>query len=160
MSDTRPDAPRDARFADADEGPLRLRALDAEDLTVLSALVQDAVTQVGEMGWLKQHRRFAALVNRFRWEGPTRTPERVRSMLVIEGVTAVRSQGVDPRDKDTVLSILSLAWEPGEDGTGRVVLTLAGDGVVAVEVEALEILLQDVTKPYLAPSRRAPSHPE
>ena len=28
------------------------------------------------------------------------------------------------------------------------------------EVEALEVLLQDVTKPYLAPSRRAPSHPE
>ncbi|HVG49618.1 MAG TPA: DUF2948 family protein [Rubellimicrobium sp.] len=150
----------DARFADADEGPLRLRALDAEDLTILSALVQDAVTQVGEVSWLKQHHRFAALVNRFRWEGPMRTPERVRSMLVIEGVTSVRSQGVDPQDKDTVLSILSMAWEPGEDGTGRVVLTLAGDGIVAVEVEALEVLLQDVTKPYLAPSRKAPSHPE
>ena len=48
MSDA---APQDARFADADEGPLRLRALDPEDLTVLSALVQDAVTQVGEVGW-------------------------------------------------------------------------------------------------------------
>ncbi|TNC51975.1 DUF2948 family protein [Rubellimicrobium rubrum] len=154
------DAPQDARFADADEGPLRLRAQDPEDLTILSALVQDAVVTVGDVAWLKQNRRFAALVNRFRWEGQTRTPERVRSLLVIEGVTAVRSQGVDPRDKDTVLSLLSLAWEAGEDGAGRVVVTLAGDGVIAVEVEALEILLKDVTKPYLAPSRRAPSHPE
>ena len=154
------DAPQDARFADADEGPLRLRALDPEDLTILSALVQDAVVTVGDVAWLKQHRRFAALVNRFRWEGQTRTPERVRSMLVIEGVTAVRSQGLDPRDKDTVLSLLSLAWEPGEDAAGRIVVTLAGDGVIAVQVEALEVLLRDVTKPYVAPSRRAPSHPE
>lgn len=154
------DVPQDARFADADEGPLRLRAFDAEDLTVISTLVQDAVTQVGDAAWLKKHRRFAALVNRFRWEGPTRTPERVRSMLVIEGVTAVRSQGVDPQDKDTILSVLSLNWEPGDDTAGRVVLTLAGDGLIAVDVEALEVVLQDVTKPYLAPSRRAPRHPE
>ena len=154
------DAVRDARFADADEGPLRLRALDSDDLTVISALVQDAVVTVGEVGYLRQHRRFAALVNRFRWEGQTRTPERVRSMLVIEDVLAVKSQGVDPKDKDTVLSILSVAWEPGEDGTGRILVTLAGDGVLAVEVEAMEVMLQDVTKPYLAPSRKAPSHPE
>ena len=58
------------------------------------------------------------------------------------------------------LSVLSLGWEPGEDGAGRILVTLAGDGVLAVEVEALEVLLQDVTKPYLAPSRKAPHHPE
>ncbi|MBP1807692.1 DUF2948 family protein [Rubellimicrobium aerolatum] len=154
------EAPQDARFADADGGALRLRALDDEDLRIVSALVQDAVVAVGDAGWLRQHRRFAALVNRFRWEGRTRTPERVRALLVFENVTAVRAQGVDPRDRDTVLSILTLAWEPGEDGAGRVLVTLAGDGLIAVEVEALEVLLQDVTLPYLAPSRRAPSHPE
>jgi hypothetical protein len=81
-------------------------------------------------------------------------------MLVAENVTAVRAQGLDPRDKDMVLSILSLAWEAGEDGAGRILMTLAGDGAIAVEVEALEVVLQDVTKPYLAPSRKAPHHPE
>ena len=156
MSET----PQDARFRDADQGPLRLRALDAEDLTVMSALVQDAVANVGEVTWMRQHRRFAALINRFRWEGRTRTPERVRSLLVVENVTAVRSQGVDPKDRDTVVSILSLAWEGGADDAGRLVVTLAGDGVIAVEAEALEILLQDVTRPYVAPSRKTPSHPE
>ena len=150
----------DARFADAEERPLRLRALDAEDLAVVSALVQDAVVPVSEMAFLRRQRRFAALVNRFRWEGTTRTPERVRSMLVVEGATAVRSQGLDPQDRDIVLSILSLSWEPGEDGAGRLILTLAGDGTIAVEAEALEVVLRDVTRPYLAPSRRAPSHPE
>lgn len=154
------DAQQDARFADADGEGLRLRALDAEDITVISALVQDAIVTVGDVAWMRPHRRFAALINRFRWEGPTRTPERARSLLVFEGVTAVRAQGVDPGNKDMVLSVLSLAWEPGSDAAGRILVTLAGDGVIAVEVEALEVLLQDVTRPYLAPSRRVPSHPE
>ena len=149
----------DARFSDADEGPLRLRALDAADLRVVSALVQDAVVVASDMAWMKGRRRFAALVNRFRWENGTRRPERVRSMLVVEGATAVRSQGFDQADRDLVLSLLALAWEGEAEGPGRVVLTLSGDGAVAVEAEALEITLTDVTRPYLAPSRRAPSHP-
>jgi hypothetical protein len=37
-------------------------------------------------------------------------------------------------------------------------LTLAGDGAIALEVEALELRLEDVSRPYLAPSRRAPDH--
>ena len=151
---------RDARFADADESPLRLRALDEEDLRVISAFVQDAVVTVGEVSYLPKHRRLAALVNRFRWEGPQRPPERVRAMLVADNVMGVRSQGVAPQDRDTVLSILTLTWEPGEDGTGRLLITLAGDGVIEVAAEALEVTLQDVTVPYLAPSGKVPHHPE
>ena len=151
---------RDARFSDADEGPLRLRALDGDDLQVVSALVQDAVSTVADVSFLRGHRRFAVLLNRFRWEGAARTPERVRSLLVVENALAVRSQGVDPGAKDTVLSLLALAWAGEPDGPGRLLLTLAGDGAVAVECEALEVLLQDVTKPYLAPSRRMPRHPD
>ena len=55
-------------------------------------------------------------------------------------------------------SILSLRWEPAEDGTGRIVLVLAGDGAVMVEVEAIEVTLHDVTRPYLAPSQKKPEH--
>ena len=35
---------------------------------------------------------------------------------------------------------------------------LAGDGAVALEVEALEVRLEDVTRPYRAPSGRVPDH--
>ena len=50
------------------------------------------------------------------------------------------------------------SFEPGEDGTGRVVLTLAGDGAIRLSVEALELHLRDVTRPYSAPSGKAPDH--
>lgn len=153
----------DARFADGSARPLRLRALDLEDLTVLSTFVQDAVLSAADLSWQKGKRRFALLLNRYRWEDSERASragdhERVRSMLVIEDVEQVQSSGLPQGQSDLVLSLLSLSWEPGEDGTGRVTLTFAGDGAIAVAVETLEVILQDVTRPYLAPSRRAPGH--
>ena len=80
--------------------------------------------------------------------------------LAVEDAVKVASQGIDRTDKDTILSLLSIAFEPGDDGTGRLILTLAGDGAIAVDVEALEVTLRDVTRPYGAPSRKAPDHSE
>ncbi|MBP9182122.1 MAG: DUF2948 family protein [Fuscovulum sp.] len=154
----------DARFRDGGETPLRLMAQVAEDVPVLSALVQDAVLTAGDLHWDRRRRRFVALVNRFRWEDRDeaarqgRPFERVRSLLTVEDVQAVRALGIDPRRKDEVLSLLSLSWMPEAEGTGRLTLVLAGDGAVALDVEALDLRLEDVTKPYLAPSRRSPDH--
>ncbi|MGB4828663.1 MAG: DUF2948 family protein [Paracoccaceae bacterium] len=154
----------DARFEDGGEGPLRLIAQEADDVGVLSALLQDAVLPVAEIRLDRKRRRLVALVNRFRWEDRDaaaiagRPFERVRSLLTIEDVLAARTMGIDPTSRDTVLSILSLDWTPGDDGTGRLVLVLAGDGAMALDVETLEIRLDDVTRPYIAPSRRAPDH--
>jgi len=151
----------DARFEDADQGPVALRALDADDLKVISALVQDAVFPLAEMTWDRRRRRFAMLLNRYRWEeAGAGAPERVQSVLVIEDALAVATQGIDRGERDLVLSLLALDWTAGEDGTGRLTLVLAGDGAIAVDVEALEVTLNDVTRPYVAPSGKTPRHPE
>lgn len=154
----------DARFRDGEDGPLRLLVQGDEDVPVASALLQDAVLLAGDLAWDRRRRRFAALLNRFRWEdrdGAARAGrpfERVRCLMTVEDVLAVRTQGVDPRRKEEVLSLLSLSFEPGEEGAGRLVLTFAGDGAIALDVEALDLRLEDVTKPYVAPSRKAPDH--
>lgn len=152
----------DARFEDAGGRPVALRALDGDDLKVIAALCQDAVFPAGEMTWDRRRRRFAVLLNRYRWEevGGGRRPERVQSVLTVEDVLKVASQGVSREEPDLVLSLLTIGWEPGEDGTGRITLVLAGDGDVAMDVEALEVTLRDVTKPYAAPSGRSPGHPD
>ena len=72
----------------------------------------------------------------------------------------VASQGVDRGDGDEVLSLLSVDWTPGEDGAGAVTLVLAGDGAIRADVECLDVTLKDVTRPYAAPSRHMPKHPE
>jgi Protein of unknown function (DUF2948) len=73
-------------------------------------------------------------------------------------VLAVRSQGIARDDADTILSLLSVTFHPGAEGAGRVELVLAGDGAVALEVDALEAVLTDVSRPYRAPSGHAPQH--
>lgn len=154
----------DARFEDGDEQPLRLIAQDAEGLAVVAALLQDAVFPITEMSLVRQKRRFALMLNRFRWEDRAaaeaagRKFERVQSLLVFEDVLAVRSQGIDRSDKDTILSLLDISFAPGPDGTGLVSLILAGDGAIALQVEALDATLRDVTRPYLAPSGKVPDH--
>lgn len=154
----------DARFEDGAEKPLRLKALDVEDLGVLSGFVQDGVFPASEMKWDRRARRFAVLLNRFRWEDAAKAEarnrdyERVQAVLAIEDVMRIKSSGINPRDRNTVLSLLAITFIAGEDGMGAIELTLAGDGAIRVEVEALEVVLKDVTRPYVAPSRAKPAH--
>lgn len=156
----------DARFTDADPAPLGLRAEDSEDLRVISSLAQDAVLTAGDISWDARARRLALLINRFRWEDAEaadregRPYERVRALLVLSDVLNVRADGIDPAERDAVLSLMALDWQPGEDGTGRLLLQFSGDGTLAAEVECLSIDLRDVTRPYVAPSGRAPTHPD
>jgi hypothetical protein len=151
----------DARFEDGREAPLNLGALDAEDLAVIASLTQDAVFPGSEMKWDRANRRFALLINRFRWEDPatqSRAPERVQSVLVFDTVLGVQTSGVMQRDAETVLSLLDIGFDGSEAPAGFITLTLAGDGAVRLQVEAVEVNLRDVTRPYAAPSGKTPGH--
>ena len=153
----------DARFEDGREAPLNLGALDTADLEVLASLTQDAVFPASEMRWNRGEAQFALLLNRVRWEdeGADRhAAERVQSVLVFNTVRGVASQGVPKGDPDTILSLLSISFEETQSPSGYITLTLAGDGAIRLDVEAIEASLRDVTRPYVAPSRKRPSHPD
>lgn len=157
---------QDARFEDIplSDRPLRLKAEGAEDLAVVSSLVQDAVAEIGDIAWMPRRRRLAVVLNRFRWEDCAaaaqagRCYERVRSALVIEGAAAAKARGLDPKARDTVISLLAITFEPGEDCGGRLVLTMAGDGELALDVECLDVTLTDLTRPWQARSAAPPAH--
>ena len=155
---------QDATFEDGGDRPLYLGAIDADDLKVVSTLVQDSVFPLTEIGWRPGERRFAVLLNRFRWEDRdaaerrNRPVERVQSLLVVDNVLRVASQGIDRQQADVIMSILSVTFEEGADGAGQVMLILAGDGAIKLEVEALEVSLKDVTRPYRAVSGGTPEH--
>ncbi|NNK15938.1 MAG: DUF2948 family protein, partial [Sulfitobacter sp.] len=77
-----------------------------------------------------------------------------------ETVKGVASQGVPKGDADTILSLLTIAFEERDAPSGHILLNLAGDGALRLSVEAVEVTLKDVTKPYAAPSGKLPNHPE
>lgn len=154
----------DAKFEDGGESPLHLKALDVEDLRVISSLAQDAVLTASEMKWDQGARKFALLLNRFRWEDVSaaqrrgRSFERVQSVLMIGDVLKISSQGVNQTDTEMVLSLLSVEFQPGSDGMGRLELVFAGDGAIGIDVEALDVTLKDVTRPYVGLKRSLPDH--
>lgn len=147
----------DAKFEDGGgEGPLRLRAESPEDLAVLSALTQDAVGKAGNAHYAPRRRRFSLLLYRFRWEDRARAErerrpfERVAAALTIDDVLRVRAAGIDPRERETVLNLLGLTFEPGEDGAGRLILACSGGATLSLDVECLSVGLVDLTRPWAA----------
>ena len=147
--------------------PLRLTAETADDLGVVSALVQDAVARAAEVAWMPRRRRLAMLLNRFRWEDRAaaeregRPYERVRSCLLFDNVLAARRRGIDQREAQAPLSVLRVdfAPEPRDGAAGGVVtISLAGGGEIALDVECIEARLLDTSRPWQAQARGAPDH--
>lgn len=155
---------QDAKFEDGVEQDLRLKAESEEDLNVIAALAQDSVFPATEIRWAASQMQFSILLNRFRWEDKSRAEqqnrdyERVQSVLMVNSVLKVQSNGIDPKDADTILSLIAIGFVPTEDGAGTIELILAGDGAIRLTVECIDVTLQDVTRPYVAPSKSVPSH--
>ncbi len=167
MSEDRRKTPR---FPPQGYAPLRLRAEDAEDITVLAACLQDATLRVTDMAWQPKQRRFALVLNRFRWEDEARVDARgkliravphvrVPAGLHFDSVLKVQSSGIDRTDAKAPLELLSIIAEPlGEDPAAVLTLVFAGGGAVRLEVECVDAQMQDLGQPY--PVRRVPKHKE
>jgi hypothetical protein len=159
---------------------LRLSAEDADDLAVIAACVQDALVPIGDMAFLPAEKRFLLALNRFRWdrldaeklaasetapapdrgdapfwEGHDKGPpfERVMSGLRFESVAAVRTKGLDLRNRERILELLTIQAEPGS-----VLLVFASDAIIRLEVEKLQCYLEDFGDSW--PTRWRPRHPD
>jgi hypothetical protein len=140
-------------------GLLKLVAEDAADLEIIGAAVQDALVRVGDVSFDRKARRFAMLVNRFRWEeaGEAGPFERVRAALSFESVLNARSRNVRQDSDDALALVLSIAFVPDEDPPGGVVkLVLAGGGEIELDVECLDAVLLDMGNAWRTPRR--PDH--
>jgi len=133
-----------------------LAAQDAEDLTILSARLQDAAAKLGDFAYLPKQRRFACVVNRLTWEEGGKT--RVRAGLHFDGVLTVKTQNVKLGATDAVVAILALTFTPNavDDPGGVIEMVLAGGGAIRLEVECIAVELSDLTQPWAA--RAKPDH--
>lgn len=145
----------DAAFEDAFR-PTKLLARDAADLEVVAALLQDGILLVKESAWLPQDRRFAFVVNRYRWEEPS-ARERIRTGVHFDTVVSVRARGVDFDATETPIVILSVFFEPDPaPPSGKILIACAGGGEIRLDVEAIETGMADISKPWKA--RLIPRH--
>lgn len=143
-----------------DYKPLRLIAADAEDLAVLSTVLQDAIAKVGDFAHIPAQRRFAFVANRFVWEdaaGEKRGPfARVRTGCHFDDVISALQMNLRLDARDGVVDLLAIRFEPKNDGAGTVTLDFAGGGAIRLEVESVNAHLADLSEPW--PVKRKPDH--
>jgi hypothetical protein len=145
---------------------LKLLALDAEDLAVISAHLQDAVLQVGDMAYRPNEKRFVALTNRFDWtiavnhdrKSGERSYERHRAALRFDRVLSAQLQGIDLQAKQHVLELLAIQFKETDAPAGIVTLVFAGGGAIRLNVECIEAELRDLGTAWK--SHHKPEHPD
>jgi hypothetical protein len=141
--------------------PLRLKAEDAADLSVIAACLQDALIPLSEMVYLAEEGRFLAAFTRFRREC-LQDPERCdgltqcQSVLAFEGVRSVHHHGIDTRFGAVRLELLTLVATPAGSEGLDVVLVFAGDMAIRIRVDALRATLRDFGEPH--PAGVTPRH--
>jgi len=146
-------------MAPKNQNALKLVALDADDLAVMSAHLQDALAKVGDIAYLPKEKRFAMLLNRFDWTGSEAdTPARRRSGIHFERVLAAKTRGIDLSAGDAVVNLLAVEFEEKEPPSGVVTLYFSGDAAIRLDVECLEAALSDLGPQWLAQQR--PCHDE
>jgi len=139
------------------ENDLKLMVLDADDLAIVSAHLQDAVAKVGDMAYLPREKRFAMLLNRFDWTTAGRLdPVRKRAGFHVERVMSAQMRGIDLKKRDSVLNLLAVEFEEAEAPSGAVTLHFSGDGAIRLEVECLEAALSDLGPQW--PAQKCPQH--
>ncbi|MBC8129252.1 MAG: DUF2948 family protein [Rhizobiaceae bacterium] len=145
---------------------LRLDAVDADDLAILSAHCQDAVLRVADMSFDAGRQRFMMVMNRFVWEKAEarsrfslfrrRDYERRRAALQFTRVRKVQHVGLDPRIGDQVLSLLALRFEEHDAPSGLIELVFAGGSAIRLDAECVEARLSDLDAAWTTTGR--PDH--
>ena len=126
---------------------LKLIALDADDLAVISAHVQDAHVQTADIVWRQGERRLVVGMSRLDWEqtlsGET-APRRLVAALRFDRVLACKSRNIDLAAPDTAMELLGIEFHPGEAPGGSAVLLFSQGAAVRLDVECLECELTDL----------------
>lgn len=139
---------------------LRLLAEDSDDLDIISAALQDAVTLVRDIAYQPSKRRFAMVVNRFQWEGEGQARQhghkRVRAGLHFDNVLKVQTRYIAQDRPNGVVNLLAIRFDLLDAPSGLVTLAFSGGAEIRLEVEALEAHLSDMSLTW--ETRNLPDH--
>jgi len=139
--------------------PLKLVALDHDDLKILSAHLQDAVLRLADMVYMPSERHFAAIVSRFDWlaaetgDGKHSNLRRCRCALRFDRVKRAQVQKIRPGEPFAVAELLAITFQELESPGGYITLHFAGGGGVRLEVECIEAALHDMGQAWQATAK-------
>jgi len=139
---------------------LKLLAKNQDDLKVISAHLQDSIVTVKDIIFLKQNRTFIMIVNRFMWEdiekGVFRDNKRIRCAVKFEEVVKVESKNINQKNRNKPLECLAIKSTIAADESHKIKIFFAGDSIITIVVEVINVILQDLGKSWKA--KHIPKH--
>jgi hypothetical protein len=126
---------------------LKLIALDADDLAVVSTHVQDARVQPADIIWRQAEKRLVIGMNRLDWAQTLHgdaEPRRLVSVLRFDRVLACKSRKIDLAEADAVLELIGIEFHGAEPPGGSALLLFSHGGALRLDVECLECELTDL----------------
>jgi hypothetical protein len=126
---------------------LKLIALDADDLAVISAHVQDARVQAADIIWRQGEKRLVVGMSRLDWEqtlaGET-CPRRLIAALRFDRVLACKSRNIDLEAPEAALELVGIEFYAADPPSGSALLMFSEGGALRLDVECLECELTDL----------------
>ena len=126
---------------------LKLIAKTDEDLKVISAHLQDSISDIKNVANLKKNKIFLMQLNRFMWEdvekGVFRKNKRIRTFLKFENIIRVLSKNVNQNDKNRFLDFLAIESKLMPDKSYEIDLIFSGNSLIKIFVEVIEATLDD-----------------
>ncbi len=136
----------------------KVRAVDAEDIRVIAAYLQDAVIPLIDIKFLPEERRLLLVANRFKWENcdpdfalpgevseseeaaePCARYERTECGVCFDGVVAVRRRGLNPAERERFLELLTIEPVGGDSAALNAIDLIFADGA-AIRLEGQGIV--------------------
>jgi hypothetical protein len=125
---------------------LKLIALDADDLAVISAHVQDARVKACDIIWRARQKRLVIGMSRLDWEQAILGepgPRRLVAVLRFDRVLACKARKIGGA-QPAALDLVGIEFSPGEAPGGCALLLFADGGALRLELECLECELTDL----------------
>ena len=132
--------------------PLKLVAFDTEDLSVLSAHVQDADLRPTDMTYSASEKRFVMVLARYDWQAAVQdVHQRVETGLHFDHVTSVATQNIT-RGTLEPLTLRAITFKAAVAPSGALTLNFANGGAIRLEVECIDAQLRDMDRRWDEPN--------
>ena len=140
---------------------LSLQANSADDLKVLSALLQDSIVPIADILYTPSQKQVIMVFQRFRWEltknaetiGKPIVYQRCLCGLVIDKVEYMQTQQIDINDRSQFLNFLTF-YKCGQ----RLDLKFSALKTIGLSVNSLKITAKDMGESW--PTTQRPKHEE
>ena len=128
-----------------DWNPIKLKAVDDQDLQVFSQCLYQAIVVSSEINYDRIAKQFAMAIERFTWEHAGEESHllmQVLSILVVNNVEKMDMKKIFKKHK--IKSILSISHVDN-----NILIMLNDEEVITLKVKECSCLLEDIGKPFL-----------